>query len=148
MPRGGDRVPSNPAPVSGPGAMSKRTDGQAQRYVAGLPYGDGQELMTQQGAAPMAGQTVGTGDGAPQVPLAQMSPNLFDKTNAPGEPVTAGANFGPGPDQSALSGGQVPNGPTRERIMASLPILLRMSESPDVSREFRQLVSYIRSVSG
>jgi len=29
MPRGGYRQPNNPAPVSGPGALSQRTDGGA-----------------------------------------------------------------------------------------------------------------------
>ena len=46
--RGGYRQPSNPAPVSGPGALSKRTDGgavegmtQAPKYMAGMRYGMG-----------------------------------------------------------------------------------------------------------
>ena len=40
--RGGYRAPSNPAPVSGPGALSQRTDGGATQpatYISGLPYG-------------------------------------------------------------------------------------------------------------
>jgi len=44
--QGGYREPSNPAPVSGPGALSQRTDGgptQGAKYISGLPYGQGQE---------------------------------------------------------------------------------------------------------
>jgi len=58
--KGGYQAPANPAPVSGPGSLSRRTDGgpgskQAQRYIAGMPnYGDGQDMMQIQGGAPMA----------------------------------------------------------------------------------------------
>ena len=42
---GGYRQPSSPAPVSGPGALSKRTDGnapsQAARYISGGDNGSG-----------------------------------------------------------------------------------------------------------
>ena len=44
MPRhGGYRTPSNPAPVSGPGSLSQRTDGgprQVQAEMSGMPYGE------------------------------------------------------------------------------------------------------------
>lgn len=43
MPRGGYQRPSNPAPVSGPGAMSKRTDGGPVQKLRDLPdaqYGE------------------------------------------------------------------------------------------------------------
>ena len=44
MAAGGYQQPTNPAPVSGPGALSKRTDGAGQpaQYMSGLPYGQGQ----------------------------------------------------------------------------------------------------------
>ena len=44
--QGGYRKPENPAPSSGPGALSQRTDGgpaQGAKYIPGLPYGQGQE---------------------------------------------------------------------------------------------------------
>lgn len=145
MPAGGYQKPSAPAPVSGPGAMSKRTDGQAARYVSGLPYGDGQELMTTQQAAPMSGSAPGTGGGG--VPLAQMSPDLFATTDYPEEPITAGANFGPGPGMGSM-GNPMPDGPTRERLAGSLRIYLAMAESPYVSNEFRAFVNAVRSAVG
>jgi len=52
--QGGYRQPSNPAPVSGPGALSQRTDGQGARYMSGGQYGEGQELMELQTSAPMS----------------------------------------------------------------------------------------------
>ena len=48
--RGGYRQPSNPAPVSGPGALSARTDGgagnskQPIRRIPGQAYGEQREL--------------------------------------------------------------------------------------------------------
>jgi len=53
--RGGYRKPTNPAPVSGPGALSQRTDGQPARYTAGMAYGDGQDFYDLQTQAPMSG---------------------------------------------------------------------------------------------
>lgn len=101
---GGKRTPTNPAPVSGPGSMSKRTDGkQPAMYMSGGPYGEGQDLMELQTSAPMAE--------APSVPRPRMGRSgggmatsngravtpLFAPTERPEEPLTAGAPFGPGP---------------------------------------------------
>ena len=104
--QGGYRRPENPAPVSGPGALSKRTDGaQPARYMSGGPYGEGQELMELQTSAPMseAPQAVSPrmprGGGAGRRPMGgtgEVTP-LFAPTERPMEPLTAGAPFGPGP---------------------------------------------------
>jgi hypothetical protein len=89
--RGGYKQPMNPAPVSGPGALSQRTDGgavegmtqPAQSYTGGS-YGNNKEMSDQQSAAPLAGnpiQTIG----------------LDVPTQFPDEPLSAGANYGEGP---------------------------------------------------
>jgi hypothetical protein len=47
--------------MSGPGALSQRTDGGATQpatYMAGLPYGQGQQNYRNQVAAPMAGNPI------------------------------------------------------------------------------------------
>lgn len=87
---GGYRAPANPAPVSGPGELSRRTDGQPTRPVSGLGYGENQEVNALQGAAPMA-----------QLP--RVVP-LDAPTEFPGQPITSGAPFGPGPGPSAATG--------------------------------------------
>ena len=52
--RGGYRQPSNPAPVSGPGALSARTDGgagsskQPIRRIPGQAYGEGKAFFKKQ----------------------------------------------------------------------------------------------------
>lgn len=126
--------------------MSRRTDGgpgQPIRDPGGLAYGDGQELRSVQAAAPMSGQSPQAAAlSANGVPLADMSPNLFDPTDAPNEPVTAGMPFGPGSNGSA--NGPMPKGPTQDRLAAALPTMLRMAESPYVSAEFKALAYYVR----
>ena len=97
--RGGYRAPSNPAPVSGPGALSQRTDGaptQGAKYISGLPYGQGQETYSNQVAAPMAGSPF-LGE-----PMA-MPTELMAPTERPGEPITAGINAGEGPGSEIMN---------------------------------------------
>jgi len=94
--RGGYRAPSNPAPVSGPGALSQRTDGgptQGATYISGLPYGQGQETYANQVAAPMAGNSY-----AMEMPTELMAP-----TQRPNEPITSGIDIGAGPGSEALN---------------------------------------------
>jgi hypothetical protein len=91
--RGGYREPSKPAAVSGPGALSARTDGgagsktQPIRRIPGQAYGEGQALVEQQQAAPL--------------PVARRTQqptklNIFSPTERPAEPITEGAMLGPG----------------------------------------------------
>jgi hypothetical protein len=105
---------AKPAMISGPGAMSQRTDGgpaskQAIRYISGMPnYGDGQELANLQAAAPMsasgtpASQPAQVSGGEP-AQQSQVIP-IDAPTQRPGEPVTAGAASGPGPGPEVLHG--------------------------------------------
>ena len=109
MVAGGYQEPSNPAPVSGPGAMSQRTDGgptQAAMYMSGLPRGEGQAQMQQQTSAIMAGNPTAAAQvntsSASQAPQTPSTIGMFEPTNNPDEPVTAGMDFGPGPDSSVL----------------------------------------------
>lgn len=99
--QGGYRKPSNPAPISGPGSLSQRTDGGATQpatYMAGLPYGQGQQNYDNQVAAPMAGNPV---------PQMEMPTPLMAPTSRPNEPVTSGVNIGDGPGSEAM--GRLPN---------------------------------------
>ena len=94
--RGGYRAPSNPAPVSGPGALSQRTDGgptQGATYISGLPYGQGQETYSNQVAAPMAGNPF-----AMDMPTELMAP-----TARRNEPITTGVDVGDGAGSSVMN---------------------------------------------
>lgn len=99
MPRGGYRKPANPAPVSGPGALSRRTDGeptQGARYMAGGQYGEGKQLMDMQRQAPMAASP-NVRAAAQAVPTPQLPPitPLTAPTERPGEPFSTGMPFDP-----------------------------------------------------
>ena len=106
--RGGYRKPENPAPASGPGALSQRTDGgpaQGAKYVSGLPYGQGQATYDQQTAAPMAGKS--------EPAAAPMPTELFAPSMRPNEPITSGVDIGAGP------GSEVMNLPNNQPTLAS-----------------------------
>ena len=88
MAAGGYQQPTNPAPVSGPGALSKRTDGAGQpaQYMSGLAQGQGQQNMANQQAATLAGN-----------PFPEMEmPTLTPVTRRPNEPGTTGIDMGAG----------------------------------------------------
>lgn len=85
---GGYRAPANPAPVSGPGSLSRRTDTPEAR-VSGLPYGENGAVNSAAAALPESG-------GAPTRPAPAIVP-LGAPSQRPNEPITAGAPFGPGP---------------------------------------------------
>lgn len=115
--RGGYRPPAKPAAVSGPGALSARTDGRVPTPpVTGLPYGQNQALQAQQSAAPLSAPAPG-GGGAGSAPAPTTSPagppNLgpagaFSPTQRPGEPLTAGVDWGAGPGAPPALGGADP----------------------------------------
>jgi hypothetical protein len=99
--------PSNPAPVSGPGALSRRTDNGPAQKLRTLPnaqYGEAATYKDLQNGAPLA-QTPppgvsGPGGGASAPPSFV---GFGAPSQRPGEPVTAGADAGAGPDSSVLS---------------------------------------------
>lgn len=110
MARGGYQAPASPAPASGPGRLSRRTDrGPAQpiRQIPGGSYGDRQELTQLQQASPLAqtpslpSASSGGGGAVPQAPSVMPIP-LSAPTTRPDEPITAGAALGPGPGLEAL----------------------------------------------
>lgn len=106
MARGGYRKPGNPAPVSGPGRLSRRTDGgagskQAMREIpSNGQYGYRSETAAATAGAPLAGGASAT---TPVNVATQRSRNMASPvtpigapTARPEEPVTAGASIGPG----------------------------------------------------
>ena len=129
--QGGYREPSNPAPVSGPGALSQRTDGgptQGAKYISGLPYGQGQETYSNQVAAPMAGNPMATVD---------MPTELFAKTTRPNEPITSGVNIGAGPGSEALN---LPN--TKEPISVTMRKIAQFDPTGEAELIYSTLAEY------
>lgn len=126
---GGYREPTNAAPVSGPGAMSQRTDGPLRGPVAG-------------GAAP---------GGAPAQAPPGIDPSGLTPFDAPSErpdePISAGAPFGAGPGPSTAGpGGLAPE--TANRLRSYLPVFILLASSPDADPQTKQYVRQLRGELG
>ena len=134
MAQGGYRKPENPAPVSGPGALSQRTDGgptQPAKYISGLPYGEGQATYDQQTAAPMARNN------SPQSTMQLPEPTpLMAPTQRPDEPVTAGIDIGPGAGSEVMA--DRPN--QSYTLTQTLQQLIKYDSSGDTEMIYRALV--------
>ena len=133
MARGGYRQPNNPAPVSGPGSLSQRTDGgaiegmtQPQQDYTGFNYGQNSEIAAQQSGAPLAGSNI---------PGFNFTP-LTAPSQRPTEPITAGINMGEGGGTELMSG--MPNyAPT---LVDTLKRLAQFDPSGDAELIYRQLL--------
>lgn len=128
---GGQRTPSNPAPVSGPGALSARTDGgatsQPVMVAPGGEYGSRQEMESIQSGADMA-----------QAPGTPRPPGLMDPTADPDEPITAGADIGPGMTPQAAgikSEYEITNDKLRP-LVRSLEVIANLPQSNPETRAF------------
>lgn len=141
---GGTRTPATPAVVSGPGALSSRTDGGVLNPKE-PEYGERQALENLSSAAPLATSP----SGPPQVqapapnPLAALT-GMGAPTTRPGEPVTAGAAAGAGPGVDALG---LPRNPAEEQRSDAAQLspgmvqaLIAQAQSPDASASLRRLV--------
>lgn len=139
---GGARTPSSPATVSGPGALSARTDGGVMNPNS-PSYGEGATLETLKAGAPLAAG--GGGVSAPARgadPLAALTP-LGAPTTDPTTPVTAGAALGDGPGVSALGLPQTPDDEKRADAKAlgpALQVLIAAAGREDATPSFRRLV--------
>jgi len=151
--KGGYQAPGNPAPVSGPGSLSQRTDGgpgQPIREVPAAYYGERQEMRDIQGGATMAqgsmpsGSPVMPSNGTtpPPAPLTPPTP-LTAPTEYPDEPITAGAPLGPGPGPTQVD----PNADAK-RLLKYLPAIMQQAESPDSGQQIKMLAQYLRGISG
>jgi len=160
--QGGYRKPNNPAAVSGPGRMSRRTDGQpsednmkqAKRYISGGDYGEGKELMEIQGGAAMA-KAPGVGDamGTPMSPAAAMPPipksnvpDILAPSAKPSEPITSGIADGPGvgPEGMTPVSPTLPSAEDMQKARAMYALVMRASQSPNASQATRELARKIR----
>jgi hypothetical protein len=110
---GGYRKPANPAPVSGPGAHSQRTDGGPAQVLSAAPdqpYGAMSQQMNDQRTTPMGGKP--NPPSLPNVPAtppaaghqmpAYSGGDFGAPTARPNEPVTAGVPIGPGPGPAQM----------------------------------------------
>jgi hypothetical protein len=108
---------------------------QGAKYVAGLPYGEGQEFQEVQSMAPMsAAPKVSSASARQQVVqgAAKAAPltALNADTTRPAEPVTAGIGMGPGAGPEAIALSQQHENPYS--LASSLLPLLQHDTTGDV----------------
>ena len=116
---------ANISATGGNGQSGRAT--QPARYIAGLPYGQGESTMATQMAAPMQGtEQVGTS-------RLDITP-LTAETKFKDEPITAGSDFGPGPDSSILN---LPS--TEQTVLSVLRKIAQQDPSGDTELIYRML---------
>lgn len=129
---GGYRKPSNPAPVSGPGKYSRRTDGGPAQSISAAPgqdYGDAKAQRDAQRVAPMAGKEPMPEGAAPVMPEFS-GPGLADPTQRPGEPITHGVDIGPGGGSDVLN---LPTPPNPAQGTGQMTALLQRLSATDAT---------------
>lgn len=133
--------------VSGPGALSRRTDTGPTQRIAELPDADYGEAATyrelQQGAGLAQAQG---GDIQPQGnPLAQQVVPMGAPSMEPGTPVTNGASMGDGAGLEAL--GITPQSEQdMKQWLAYLPVLEHMANQEGASWTMRNVVRQLKAM--
>jgi hypothetical protein len=131
---------NNPMNVKGNGGNGQ--SGQAAQRYTGMPYGQGQALMQQQAAAPMAKGSMSSPSGLGLLPV----PQLTDPTQNPGQDISFGADAGPGPGTEAL---QIPsniapdNTQSNQALDAYYPVMSFINSRPSTSPETRKVLSLL-----
>jgi len=119
--------------VSDVSATGNRTDLQnpakkvARRVATGQTYGKAAEQMAAQRAVPMGASPVEVPPARPRVNPGTLG-SLTRPSDRPAEPITAGANFGPGPN-AAAAGMPVPR---INSALAELRAIYQMFPSDDL----------------
>lgn len=157
MPSGGPRKPSKPAPASGPGRLSRRTDGGPSQMLRDLPnasYGEEQAYMDAQRAAGLSLApgvlTPSAGGGG----MVSPSPGAAAPFNAPSQypdmPVTSGSPLGPGPGPEALGlmSDQQLIEEDRRTLAEYLPMLEYLANMPTALPSLRAQVRKIKNAAG
>jgi hypothetical protein len=147
--------PQQPSAVSGPGALSKRTDGGPAQALRDLPdarYGENSQFQALQHGASLSASPTPQGQGQP-LDLNSLPPNpaagqvipLSAPTSRPDEPVTSGAALGAGPGPSAL-GGQPAQVADQDmgKISQSLSLFEMMANMQDATPSTRLFVNLLK----
>jgi len=129
---------NNPMNVNGRGGNGQSGDAtQAAKYVPGLPYGEGQALMETQQSAPLAAapsiEQSGMPSGLASAAASQPVISLNAPSQRPDEPVTFGANAGPGPGIEAL--GLTQQGQSTAQVLQKL---LPYDETGEIAALYEQ----------
>jgi hypothetical protein len=149
--RGGYRRPAKPAPVSGPGKLSRRTDGgPAKQPLRALPdadYGEQATFRADQQGAPMAkAASAPQAAPTPGADLSNVVPFGAPSQRA-GEPVTAGAAAGAGAGPEALGLSADRTDPGVQYMVDLIPMFELTAALPNSTVGLRQFVRRLRGMS-
>lgn len=140
MPAGGYQKPSHPAAVSGPGALSQRTDGGATQAGQDIPnahYGENKDFRSIEAGAALAGNA-----GSTPPPLTP----LDAPTARPDEPVTAGAAVGPGPGPADAGIAPSMDAADFQNMKGLIPGLELIANLPQSNPSLRSFVRKLKSL--
>lgn len=146
--RGGNRTPRDPAPVSGPGALARRTDGgpSAAPPVSDAPvarHGEGPvtEAIEQAGPGARGPASAGGGQGGGGVPVPPSIPDPF----APSEDPNADPFEQPTRPDPATQRRQSDQFLDTMMIGPALPVMEAVASRPNSSQATRNIVRRMRS---
>jgi hypothetical protein len=129
---GGYRRPAKPAPASGPGALSRRTDGApAKMPLPDAQYGEGADFQEVQSGASLGGAPPGSSLPAAPGPNPASVVSIGAPSAQPDTPVTDGAEFGAGSGVEALGLPENLDRMDAQDLRKYLPVLLKIAERSD-----------------
>lgn len=125
--------------VSGPGPYAKRTDLQYKPEA----YGEGVAYDAAKSGAPLAkAQKSPMLSESPRVPTGGMSQlpsvGLYDSTNRPDEPITAGIDIGEGPGSDAL---MMQSQFAQEKLSNALAKMLPYDQTGEIGILYQQAIA-------
>ncbi len=142
-PNGGPQY--NPANISATGGAGQ-SGKQPSRYISGMPYGQGQQLMQQQKSAPMSAPKMGAvSRGEYSEPMSKLRTLLDDTTN-PLEPQSTGVDFGRGAGSEMMPQNLISNERKIENqaiVRKYLPAFANAAKAPGAPNSFKGFVNYM-----
>ena len=138
---------NNPANISLTGGNGQSgNNGQAARYIPGLPYGQGQATMQTQQSAKMSKPSTSVRTPSPQRVLPDVT-GITEPTGRENEDVMTGLTpYGQPNDPAALGlPGQMPNqDPDIEMVRRFLPAMEFWASQPGASQATKDYIVYLR----
>ena len=123
---------------SGPGAFSKRTDvGTPEMKLGSIAYGEGGDTAAINTAISKS-TTRGVADDVGGRPVSKPTPltGLYEKTQLPNQPISAGIDIGPGPGSNALGMTQITT-----KLSDSLAALLPFDNTGEVAVLYQEALA-------
>lgn len=138
---------NNPANISLTGGNGQSgNNGQAARYIPGMPYGQGQATMQQQQSAKMSKPSTSARTPSPQQILPGVT-GITEPTGRETEDIMTGLTpYGQPNDPAALGlPGQMPNqDPDIEMVRRFLPAMEFWASQPGASQATKDYIVYLR----